>query len=150
MTAQTQATMVKRLREAGKRLTAERRLLFDIVSRNPHLDAAGIYKLALEINPKIGQATVYRTLNLLAELELVDVSTLGEAHGHYELRTADHAHLICVECGSVREIPPPDGLRTIRGLEGFEVRRTELELIGLCAACARKRRAKETARTGDG
>jgi len=141
--------MVDRLREAGKRLTAERRLLFDIVSKNPHLDAAGIYKLALEVNPKIGQATVYRTLNLLAELELVDVSPLGEAHGHYEVRADDHAHLICVECGSVREIPPPDGLRTLEDLEGFEVRRTELELIGLCPACAKKRREKEAPQTGD-
>jgi len=62
----------------------------------------------------------------------------------------DHAHLICVECGSVREIPPPDGLRTLDDLEGFEVRRTELELIGLCPACAKKRREKEAAQTGDG
>jgi len=130
----------KRLQEAGKRLTAERELLFDIISRNPHLDAAALYRLALEANPKIGQATVYRTLNLLAELELVDVSTLGEAHGHYELRAEDHAHVVCLDCGSIREIPPPRGLRQLDELNGFDVRQTQLEVVGYCPKCQAKRR----------
>jgi len=143
MTALTRAAITERLRSAGKRLTAERELLFDIIAEHPHLDAAAIYRLALEASPKIGQATVYRTLNLLSELGLVDVSTFGEAHAHYELRTDDHAHLICLECGSVREIPPPDGLRSMKGLDGFEVHRTELEMIGLCPKCLKRRRGRK-------
>jgi Fur family ferric uptake transcriptional regulator len=137
VTSDLRRSIRRRLRDAGKRLTAERELLFDIISSHPHLDAAGIHKLALEVNPRIGQATVYRTLNLLAELELVDVRALGESHGHYEIRADDHAHAVCLGCGRLLEIPPPKGLREIEGLEGFDVRRTQLELIGYCEDCRR-------------
>jgi Fur family ferric uptake transcriptional regulator len=141
---ESRASIRKRFQKAGKRLTAERELLFDIVSRHPHLDATAIYQLALKADPKIGQATVYRTLNLLAELGIVDVSNLGEAHAHYELRADDHAHLVCLDCGSVREIPPPRGLRALDDLDGFDVRQTTLELVGYCPKCLAKRRSDAT------
>jgi len=145
MTRQAASQMVARLREDGRRITQERRLLFDIIARNPHLDAAAIYDLARKRNPRIGLATVYRTLNLLAELDLVDVSTLGEGHSHYEIRGDDHVHLICLDCGRVREIPALPDLETLDEVEGFEVYQAHLELLGYCEACRKKRKAKREA-----
>jgi Fur family ferric uptake transcriptional regulator len=135
MISRTSSRITDRLREAGKRITAERRLLFDIIARNPHLDASAIYRLATDVNPKIGLATVYRTLSLLAELDLVDVSTLGEAHGHYEIRSDDHVHMVCLRCGAVREASPLGDPRSLVEAEDFEVLQARLELIGYCPAC---------------
>ena len=137
MTSRTSLEITDCLREAGKRITGERRLLFDIIARNPHLDASAIHRLATDVNPKIGLATVYRTLSLLAELDLVDVSTLGETHGHYEIRGDDHVHMICLRCGVVREVSPLDDPRSLVEAEDFQVLQARLELIGYCPACQR-------------
>ena len=137
MTTRTSSQITDRLREAGKRITWERRLLFDIIARNPHLDASAIYRLATDVNPKIGLATVYRTLSLLAELDLVNVSALGEAHGHYEIRGDDHVHMICLRCGVVREASPLGDPRSLGEAEDFEVLQARLELVGYCPACRR-------------
>ena len=150
MTPRTPSQIAARLREEGKRVTRERQLLFDVIAHNPHLDAAGIHRLARQENPKIGLATVYRTLNLLAKLDLVDVSTLGEDHSHYEIHGDDHVHLVCLDCGDVREIPPLPDLRSIEEIEGFEVHQAHLELVGRCAACREKRRSGRTGKNRTG
>lgn len=150
MTHPTSSQIVESLRQAGKRVTAERRLLFDIIAANPHLDATAIYATARKANPKIGLATVYRTLSLLAELDLVDVSALGEDHSHYEIRGEDHVHLICLRCGKVQEVPPPAGLSALDEIDGFEIQHANLELVGICKACRRKRASSGKAREGKG
>jgi len=132
-------TMRDHLRAAGKRRTAERELLFEIIAEHPHLDANAIHQLAVERNPKIGLATVYRTLSLLAELGLVDVATLGEDHSHYEIRQDDHVHLICLGCGEIREVPPPAALRKLGEDAGFEVHEAQLEITGYCQTCRGRR-----------
>ena len=90
---------IERLRASGRRMTRERELLVRIIDRNPHLDAAEIYRIARRKRPRIGLATVYRTLNLLEQLGVVRASELGETHSHYEVRQDDHLHLVCSECG---------------------------------------------------
>jgi len=138
------AKILSQLRKAGKRVTSERKLLFNIIARNPHLDATDIFRIARDENPKIGLATVYRTLNLLAELNLVNVSALGEGHGHYEIRGEDHVHLICLRCGSVEEARTSSDLRSLVDFEGFDVRQGRLELIGYCAKCQRDGASEDT------
>ncbi len=139
MTAKSSA--IERLRAAGKRLTPERELLVRVIGRNPHLDATEIYRIAKERQPRIGLATVYRTLNLLKDLGVVRACELGEAHLHYEVQEEDHLHLVCSDCGRIIDIPSPESLRNLTASQGFHVERIRLELIGYCEACARKRSA---------
>ncbi len=140
MTAKSSA--IERLRAAGKRLTPERELLVRVIGRNPHLDATEIYRIAKERQPRIGLATVYRTLNLLKDLGVVRACELGEAHLHYEVQEEDHLHFVCSDCGRIIDIPSPESLRNLTASQGFHVERIRLELIGYCEACARKRSAK--------
>jgi Fur family peroxide stress response transcriptional regulator len=140
MTAKSSA--IERLRAAGRRVTPERELLVRIINRNPHLDATEIYRIAQEKQPRIGLATVYRTLNLLKDLGVVRACELGEAHRHYEAQQDDHLHLVCSDCGRIIDIPPPESLRDLAASQGFHVERIRLELIGHCDACARKRSAE--------
>ena len=109
MTDRAPSPIVNRLREEGRRITRERRLVLGIIAENPHLDAAGIYRLARQRNPKIGLATVYRTLNLLTELDLVNVVSLGEIEG-FEVHQA-HLELVglCEACRKERASSASEG-----------------------------------------
>jgi Fe2+ or Zn2+ uptake regulation protein len=128
--------MVSLLRSHGKRITPERRLLLRIIERHPHLDAEEIYRMAQAERPQIGLATVYRTLTLLKELGVVRATDLGENHGHYELRSEEHVHLVCSVCGRVTDLPVPKALYTAANKQQFSVRRTHFEMFGTCASCA--------------
>ena len=59
-------------------------------------------------------------------------------------------HLICIECGTVQEIPPLPDLGSIEEVEGFEVHQAHLELIGRCAACRKRRATQSKERNADG
>ena len=140
---------MKFLRAAGKRITPERKLLLRIISENAHLDANEIYRLARVEDDKMSLSTVYRTVNLLEELGLVEASELGEDHYHYEVRSSEHYHLICLDCGEVIEIPPVDAIRKLGEEHGFDVVGVKLELLGYCPACKEKRAAEKKTELGE-
>jgi len=134
---------VDRLRSAGRRVTPERALLLRIVARNAHLDANEIHRLARTEMPRIGLATVYRTLSLFRELGVVKSSGLGEDHRHFEVHHGDHVHLVCTDCGTVLDIRTPGYLRRLAERNGFEVSAVRIEASGRCADCqARRRRSR--------
>jgi Fur family ferric uptake transcriptional regulator len=132
---QSPAEMRVALMAVGKRVTPDRELLIDIIGRNPHIDALGIHRLAQDSRPRIGLATVYRTLRLLEELAVVEADRLGEGHSHYEIRGRDHLHLVCANCGEVLDVPSPIDRKHIAREHAFVVTQSRLELVGLCAAC---------------
>lgn len=129
-----------RLRTTGRRLTGQRQLLLQLIEEHGgHLDAQELYRLASEQNPRLSLSTVYRTMNLLRDLGLVNEVHLGEEHHHYELRPrSEHFHLVCVGCGRVVEIGGEliDDLKRGVGREyDFELTQSQVELIGLCREC---------------
>ncbi len=115
-------------------------MLLDIIAKHPHVDAAEIYRYARKKNPRIGLATVYRTLRLLEEIDLIEASGLGEGHSHYEIRDEDHVHIVCTECGRIVDVPSPVDLDALGASHGFRVQQTHVEIVGLCDDCARKAR----------
>jgi len=137
VTESIQTDAVALLRESGRRITPERKLLLRIIESNAHLDAEQIYRIAQKERPQIGLATVYRTLNLLKELGIVCTTDLGENHCHYEVCSDNHLHLICSACGLITDIPIPKALLKSAKQEQFTVERVRFEIFGLCPACAK-------------
>jgi len=127
------------LHVAGKRVTEERRTLLRVIVDNPHLSAAEIYQLAREEATKLSLSTVYRTVKLLKELGLMQLSDLGKGHHHYELGLKEHYHFICLGCGKVFEIPPMSGFQEFAKKRGFEIIGAKVRLVGYCAKCCKKR-----------
>src|SRR6185503_608378 len=88
------------------------------------------------------RATVYRTIELLKKLRLIDELDLmhlqGEKH-YYEVKThRDHVHLACFQCGGIEEVSSAlfERLKSeISNQAGFEVRVTRLEVGGRCRSC---------------
>jgi Fur family ferric uptake transcriptional regulator len=128
----------------GIRLTAQRRAVIEVIQEaKQHLDAGALLELSRKREPNIDRATVYRTIELLKRLRLIDELDLmhleGEKH-YYEVKTKrDHIHLACFRCGRIEEFSSPlfEGLKAeISKQAGFTIRVTRLEVGGNCRACA--------------
>ena len=135
--------LVDRMRARGVRITEQRRVIADLLEdAEDHLDADTVYRLASRRDPRIHRATVYRTLNRLKKLGLVDELDLmhveGERH-YYEIRPRSfHVHLVCLACGRVDE---PSGTffedleRRMLDEIGFRSEVARMEVGGRCADC---------------
>ncbi|MEO7142380.1 MAG: transcriptional repressor [Bryobacteraceae bacterium] len=132
------------------RLTRQRQILLDLIDKSGrHLDADSLYLLAKEQDAKLNRVTVYRTLKLLKQGGLVDELDLmhygGDQH-YYETRLKqEHAHIICLRCGTVEEFfgEPLQKLRhQVEAHFGFQILLARTEIGGYCSHC-QALRAKE-------
>ncbi len=124
----------------GHPLTNQRRLLLELLrDAEGHIDAKELYRRASTRDDSISPATVYRTLNLFKELELVDEMRLGKVRCYYEIKQSpEHQHLVCQVCGRVMEFQAPHLqklIESVRQEHGFKVTKAELYLEGYCPEC---------------
>jgi Fe2+ or Zn2+ uptake regulation protein len=115
-------------------------LILDVLKRsNDHLEADAVYDIARKRAPGLSLATVYRTLALLKEMELVEEHRLGEGHSHYEaVQEEPHYHFTCQRCGKVIEFETPLVAEIKRRLcerEGIQVTKAHLHMTGYCRDC---------------
>ncbi|MGB2813622.1 MAG: transcriptional repressor [Dehalococcoidales bacterium] len=134
----------RKLNGAGKRSTRQRALIMDIIRRGQgHLDADEIFRRAREKEPRLSLSTVYRTLQMMKELDLIDELHFGENHHHYEVKPArEHYHLVCLGCGRVIEFGYPLSSylkKEVPEAKGFEIEETEIRVAGYCVRCQRAR-----------
>lgn len=134
----------KQLHAQSYKLTPQREATVRVLLEREadHLSAEDIYLLVKEKAPEIGLATVYRTLELLSELKIIDKINFGDGVSRYDLRKEGaehfHHHLVCIECGSVEEIM--DDLlgeveKVVESQWGFKVQDHRLTFHGLCKQC---------------
>ncbi len=148
---QLSATARSAINSTGRRMTSQRATLLEIIQdAEEHLDADEIYRRARERGERVSLSTVYRTLDLLKRLKLVDELHLWDEHHHYESRIAqEHCHLVCERCGDVIEVSGAV-VQRIKALaaepHGFEIDRAQLDFIGTCDRC----RAREAEMSGSG
>lgn len=137
------------LREKGLKVTSQRLMVLNILSAHgdEHLTVEEIYDLAKEESPEIGLATIYRTVQVLLELHVIEKVTFDDGFARYELNGEEtgsghrHHHAICTQCGKVYSLETDllDILeKQVFESLGFEVTDHEVKLYGLCSACRRK------------
>ena len=128
------------LGRGGYRATAARRTVVDLIARRQgHFTAADLVDDARERGIGIGRATIFRTLDVLAELRAVERLDLpsGE-HAYVACEPVHHHHVVCSRCG--RSSDGDDaGLRAVvRDIErqtGYRIDDHRLELFGRCPDC---------------
>jgi len=130
------------------RLTPQREAIVRLFLERPdeHLSADEVFTHIRARLPEIGLSTVYRTLELLAELGILQKLDFGAGRSQYELSLPDaghlHHHLICLRCGKIREFQP-DGLEELEEAvareTGFEILDHSLRFYGLCEDCRDER-----------
>lgn len=144
MTEKEGRKFIARRRLVGQRLTAQRRLLLELLQRQEgHLDADELYRLAKEREPRLSLSTVYRTLRLFKQLGLVEELHFAEDHHHYEERgRREHYHLLCLGCGKVIEFESPwipQIKRSVSEEHDFKISSAEIHLAGYCPRCQQAR-----------
>src|SRR5690625_2717485 len=134
----------KELHSKGYKLTPQREATLTVLleREQDHLSAEEVFFLVKEKSPEIGLATVYRTLELLFELKIVDKINFGDGVSRYDLRQEGaehfHHHLVCVECGHVEEIAEDllgDVEAVVETEWGFKVKDHRLTFHGVCKQC---------------
>jgi len=127
----------------GVRLTRQRRVLLEVMDQaEQHLSADAILERAQKIDPNVHRVTVYRTLEMLKSLGLLDELDLLHIHGHrhyYESHSLrDHIHVACLRCGKVREVESDLYEQMKRQIErdtGIKITVTRTEIGGYCESC---------------
>ncbi|WP_395366764.1 Fur family transcriptional regulator [Streptomyces sp. YH02] len=133
--------LLERLRARGWRMTSQRRVVAEVLSgEHVHLTADEVHALAVARLPEIARATVYNTLGELVALgEVVELSTDGRAKRYDPNAHHAHQHLVCSNCGIIRDVHPTgDPLTVLPPTErfGFTVSKADVMYRGLCPACA--------------
>ncbi|MCB9946321.1 MAG: transcriptional repressor [Rhodospirillaceae bacterium] len=120
--------------EAGLKMTGQRRIILRVLTESDdHPSVDTVYQRARDIDPTISIATVYRTLHLLDEKNLVQRHDFNESYARFEVNTEHHHHMIDLESGEVLEFTNDDLERMkirIADELGFELVDHRLELYG--------------------
>ena len=122
----------------GRRTMSRQAVIEVIVDCHGHISADAIAQVVQKSFPSVDLSTVYRTLETLRELEIVDRVYFADGRSVYHLRDHQHHHLCCEKCGSIQELPV-SALSELEEpiLEGFDFKigRRPVALFGLCKAC---------------
>jgi len=137
----------KQLKDSGYKLTPQRSAVLYILMENEgkHLTTEEVYELVKKEYPEIGLATVYRTLQILEELNFIFKLNLDDGRNRYELVHGEedhyHHHLICTNCGSLIEVEGDllEALeKQIEKKYNFKITNHILKFFGTCNKCKEK------------
>lgn len=133
------AEVLDQLAKRGMRRTAARQaILGALFASGGHISAE---ELATEVQqrfPTVNVSTIYRTLEVLQDLQVIDHVHLAHGPAVFHLAEHDHQHLVCERCARVQEVPSSKMLPFLRMLEkefGYELARRHFALVGLCQSC---------------
>ena len=132
--------LIAAMDRAGFRLTEPRRAVAQLVAdQRGHFTSGELVDTARTRHLRIGRATIFRTLDVLSEIGVIERIDLPSGdHAYVGCEPTHHHHVVCSRCGNTAEIAD-EGLRTVvrevSRRTGFRIDEHRLELFGLCPAC---------------
>ena len=131
------------------RWTVPRETILELLSRSSkHMSAKEIYASLYRMYPGIGLTTVYRTLDLLVRMGLINKFTFGDGQSRYEFKSGKknehHHHFLCTKCGRIIDYSDfiDEELELVKKTEetlskkhNFKVLDHNIEFYGLCEKC---------------
>jgi len=135
-------SLARALQQQGLKLTRSRRAVLQVIAEaSDHLTVAEAHRRALTIDPAIGLASVYRTMELLERLGMVRHVNMNHRHRHYAPAADGHGHhLVCNGCGRVVEFSDcqvEQLAKTLARRTRFVIEGHSIELYGRCPDCRR-------------
>jgi Fur family ferric uptake transcriptional regulator len=138
----------QRFQERQYKLTPQRQIVLQAFVDNPgkHLSAEDVHNIVRQQSSEIGLATVYRTLELLSDMDVLQKMDFGDGRSRYEINEANsehhHHHLICLSCGKVKEFED-DLLETLENViarkSNFKIVDHQVKFYGYCQECQSSR-----------
>lgn len=138
----------QKFQEKQYKLTPQRKIILEafVEHQDEHLSAEDVHNIVRQHSSEIGLATVYRTLELFSELEVLQKMDFGDGRSRYEINEKTtphhHHHLICLSCNKVKEFED-DLLETLETVisrkSNFEIVDHQVKFYGYCEECQKKR-----------
>ena len=129
------------LHQKGLRLTPQRDLVLQAVRALGHATPEEIAERVRQTHPSINLSTVYRNLDTLENVGLVQHTHLGHGGATYHAsEELNHLHLVCEKCGAIGDAPLEVAASFVQQLSddyGFKTDVTHFAISGLCAACSK-------------
>ena len=139
--------MTKYLQNEGYRITEPRKLIIEAVANQVgwHVHPKSVFSYVHERDDTIGIATVYRTLKVLDDMDIMNrVYSIGAQY--HEKSAPSHYHLICIDCGNIHDIKdslPEEISEQIKKDYGFYASDISMSVYGRCSECKRKHDRKK-------
>lgn len=139
-------TFAAYLRATRRRCTAERFMVLEAAERiKGHFTVADVSEVLQTEGIHVARATVYATIDCLVDCGLLRPLHIDASPVRYEASPSSHNHLVCLQCGKVKDMHDrelEDMLRS-RRYSAFRPSYFTLSVFGICSACARRRRKAE-------
>jgi len=130
------------LKARGRRVTPQRRAIIQaLVKNHSHPTAEQVLTHVRSGMPNISPATVYNTLHELVDIGVLQELDLGLGEKHYDVLPAAHAHLVCLGCGRIEDVPYDSQALKLapEHTHGFLLEECSVVFRGYCPVCASQR-----------
>jgi len=141
-------SLIESLRSKGRVTAARRALLAALAASDQHRTAEDLADEVRGSFPAVHRATIYRSLDALTDMGLIEHVHLGHGPAVYHLAEGTHHHLVCEACGTVIEAPAAlfDELsQVLKAAYGFDVTSRHFAMMGRCRPCVEAAAAGVTA-----
>ncbi len=127
------------LKEHGVKPSYQRLKIYEFLLENPtHPTVDTIYKALNKEIPTLSKTTVYNTLNLFLEKNIVSILVIEENETRYDARIDLHGHFKCEKCDSIYDLDIDGNNLCLKELEGFEIKEKHIYFKGVCKHCLEK------------
>jgi Fur family peroxide stress response transcriptional regulator len=133
--------IIQALRKKGYKATPQRIAVcrFALHSRD-HPTAQRIYSAVKEVHPTVSLATVYKTLQVLRELGLIQELNFLQGQTRFDSYTQPHINLVCLRCGNIRDLDDPTAREMVARAAAatkFTATGQRFDIYGICQRCAK-------------
>lgn len=131
------------LRENGYKVTPQRLAIYEaLTNTKEHPSAEMLFSTLQPKYPSMSFATVYKTVEILNKLNLIQIINTGEDSFRYDADTSAHSHVQCTACNRVDDIPELSRDREIvakvEETSGYKVDKHQFYFFGVCESCRKK------------
>lgn len=130
------------LRNRGFKVTPQRLAVYEVLGQTKeHPNAEMIYHWLQPKYPTMSLATVYKTLDILSELGIIQVLNVGEECFRYDAEMRPHQHMRCTSCGRVDDVHGIDDesfIRKVTDATGYLLSERQFYFYGICPECQKK------------
>ena len=131
---------IEALRKKSYKATSQRIAVcrFTLNSRN-HPTARQVYDRVKKTHPTISLATVYKTLEVLKNLDLIQEINLPQGQARFDSYMKPHINLICLQCGNIVDLDETAAIeetRKIAATAEFEPKGQRIDIFGICKRCS--------------
>jgi len=134
------AAAIEALRNKGYRATPQRIAICRIaIHSREHPSAQSIYNEVKKAHPTVSLATVYKTLQVLRELNLIQELSFPTGQARFDSYMKPHVNLVCLQCGSIidlDDLTTGDFVKRVAAATKFKPNGQRIDVYGICQKCS--------------